>query len=81
MQQSITAIILSLLTLGLFVNLSFGQAVTLTGSDTELKSAAERVFKVIGLQTSEAIQFFLQQCVNPSRLSFRHMPNSPIPNL
>lgn len=44
----------------------------------ELKADAERVFKAMGLKTSDAIRLFLQQTVNIGGLPFR--PTTAQPN-
>jgi DNA-damage-inducible protein J len=44
----------------------------------ELKADAERVFKAMGLKTSDAIRLFLQQTVNIGGLPFR--PTAAQPN-
>ncbi len=44
----------------------------------ELKEDAERVFKAMGLKTSDAIRLFLQQSVNVGGLPFR--PTAMQPN-
>ncbi len=43
-----------------------------------LKEDAERVFRAMGLKTSDAIRLFLQQSVNVGGLPFR--PTAPHPN-
>ena len=45
----------------------------------ELKRDAERVFKAMGLKTSDAIRLFLQQCVNVDGLPFRPTASTPNP--
>ena len=44
----------------------------------ELKRDAERVFRAMGLNTSDAIRLFLQQSVNEGGLPFR--PTAAWPN-
>jgi DNA-damage-inducible protein J len=44
----------------------------------ELKRDAERIFRAMGLKTSDAIRLFLQQCVNVDGLPFR--PTAARPN-
>lgn len=43
----------------------------------ELKKDAERVFRAMGLKTSDAIRLFLQQTVNVGGLPFRPTASQP----
>jgi DNA-damage-inducible protein J len=43
----------------------------------ELKRDAEKVFKAMGLKTSDAIRLFLQQTVNIGGLPFRPTASQP----
>ena len=45
----------------------------------ELKADAEKLFKAMGLKTSDAIRLFLQQSVNVGGLPFRPTAEQPNP--